>query len=121
MSGQVYNEISYMDNRNVSLVRPFVNKLGISKADYRICEFLAKCELPITEDQIIAYYSKNVQRYLDKEQAVYNPKIKGYEFKITPVTKSYQKTLALNWFDRSLGRVLRRGILSDQGMKKIRK
>ena len=119
MNMGVFNQISYMDNRENSLIRDYVNDLSLSKADFRVIEFLCTASKPITEDQIILYYKKNVQRYLDREEAVFNPKIKGYEYKIKPVTDPYKKILAMAWFDRGLGRILRKNILNDEGRKLI--
>lgn len=91
----------------------FVTPKKINKSDYRFIEFLRIVKQPITEEQIIKYWEKNIMLTGGTWESGYGKDINGLIiFKWVPYSPSKKKLHALNWFDRSLGRAIRRELIA---------
>ena len=88
---------------------------GVSLADYRFLKFIAFVHLPITEEKIVIFYKENVQRNAEAHEWSFEKK----RYVLRDYKPQEIRLASLNWFDRSLGRTLRKGILTQIAKDKI--
>lgn len=74
--------------------------LHLAKADEKILFFLRHTPKPITEDAIKLFYAQYVMRY--------------YSIPARYGDEEWLKMYALAWFDRSVGRIMRRSLLPKE-------
>jgi len=104
-----------MDNRPIKKIKPLL-KEGIkqlSKTEYRFLKLLNELDNPLTEQKIIDFYKSNVQQhdgryYFEKGDWI-----------IKPYYQSEERRLSMTWFDRNLGCMIRKQMLSDKGNFKL--
>ena len=96
-----------MEAEAVSLLK-FDKKQPIKANEFRFITCLKKAPKPITEDFIINYYIENIHR--NQGQLEHYSQSKE-EWSYSPIYKPVLKSMALTWFDRNLGKCIRKGIL----------
>jgi hypothetical protein len=85
------------------------NIVKLSKSEFRFLKLMKELDSPISDEKIINYYKSNVQRHYGKFEL-----IKGKWIEVQ-YTNSEIRIKALVWFDRNLGCMIRKQILSDKG------
>lgn len=93
----------------IILINKFLPK--VTKAEYRFLKFIRNTSMPIEESKIIEYYSDNVQERDYRETYDYNSKAEYVRISI-PYTREEIYSLAMAWFDRNMGKTIRKGIVT---------
>ena len=94
-----------------------VEKPKLNYYDLNFIAFAAGLRLPVTETQVINFYTDIVMEKDYKITTIYKNGV--YQTGFVNYTDSEIRTYAIAWFDRNLGRALRRGILRGDFIKKL--
>ena len=92
------------------------NVFKLSKTEYRFVKLMNTIKTPLNDNHIIDFYKKNVMnssggRFVFKEG----------EWILNQYTDAELKSRSLAWFDRNLGAMIRKNILSDKGNNELNK
>jgi len=82
----------------------------MTKPMYRFWVFGNSVREPLTEQKIIRYYKNNVMQFGEKWDYDYQKK----EWGVVKYTEQYIRQMALNWFDRWLGKFVRNKLLTKE-------
>jgi hypothetical protein len=89
--------------------------IELAPADERFILFLKKVQFPIVETEIISWYRQYVQLNDKRKDKVYENGV--WVLIDREKTDGEIRTNALAWFDRCLGRVIRKAIIPNAAMK----
>lgn len=93
------------------LLKDGISKL--SKTEYRFLKLLSELSNPLTEKKIISFYQDNVQMHDGRYE------FKNGEWVVKAYTERELRSLAISWFDRNLGAMIRKQLLSNVGNIKL--
>lgn len=91
--------------------------IALQRADERFILFLKKCTFPVTEDQIISWYKEYVQLKSQKVMQVQDLESGIWHYESSDYDPETLRAYALSWFDRSLGRTIRKAIIPKEAIK----
>lgn len=107
-----------LEHRPITQLKHLIGKsvFKLSKTEYRFVKLMKTIKTPLNDNQIIDFYKNNVMnsaggRFVFKEG----------EWILNQYTDAELKSYALSWFDRNLGSMIRKNILSDKGNKELNK
>lgn len=82
--------------------------LKLRESDIKFIQCIKKAPKPITEDYVVNYYVNKVNR-LKGDEWRYDFKIQDYNY--LPKDPAILRSMALQWFDRNLGKMVRKGLV----------
>lgn len=91
--------------------------VALQRADERFILFLKRATFPITEPQIIDWYQRYVQMSEKTTRTVYDKLNDMYIKEECEYDATTVRLYALAWFDRSLGRTIRKAIIPREAIK----
>lgn len=93
---------------NLQVIK-FDSSINLRESDLKFIQCIKKAPKPITEQFIVTYYINNINR--DKgDEWRYDFNLKDYTWK--PKDKGILRSMALQWFDRNLGKLIRKGVVN---------
>lgn len=104
-----------MEHRPINKIKPLLKDgiFKLSKTEYRFLKLLNELENPLTEDKIISFYLENVQMHHGRYELI------NTKWVLRQYTNSEKRVYALLWFDRNLGKMIRKQMLSETGNIKL--
>lgn len=104
-----------IEHRPIKNIKPLLKEgvINLSKTEYRFLKLLNELKNPLTNEKIISFYQENVQRYDGRYE------FKKGEWIVVGYSDNQVKIMALAWFDRNLGCMIRKQMLSEKGNIKL--